>query len=51
MTTRARAWRALRADRMLFASAVAAFLLVAAISVGPPVLSHLLGHTSDEPFP
>ena len=50
MTRRARAWRALRTDRMLFASAVAAFILLAAISVGPPILSHLLGHTSDEPF-
>jgi len=36
---------------MLFASAVAALALVAAITVGPPILSATLGHTSDEPFP
>ena len=51
MSRRARAWRALRHDRMLFASAVAALALLASISIGPPILSHVLGHTSDEPFP
>lgn len=41
----------MRADRMLFASAVAALLLVLAITAGPPLLSALLGHSSDTPFP
>jgi peptide/nickel transport system permease protein len=43
--------RALRADRMLLASAVAAALLVLAITAGPPVLGAVLGHASDTPFP
>jgi peptide/nickel transport system permease protein len=51
VSRRGRAWRALRNDHMLFASAVAALLLLAAISIGPPVLSKVLGHTSDQPFP
>ncbi len=46
-----RVWRALRADRMLFASLVATLFLVGSITVGPPILSALLGHTSDQPFP
>jgi len=51
LSTRARIWRTLRGDKMLFASALAALLLLAAVSVGPPILSAALGHTSDEPFP
>jgi peptide/nickel transport system permease protein len=47
----ARVWRTLSGDRVLFASAVAALLLVASITIGPPILSAALGHTSDEPFP
>jgi peptide/nickel transport system permease protein len=46
-----RTWRTLRGDPVLLASAAAALALVAAITVGPPILHHLLGHTSDEPFP
>lgn len=46
-----RAWRALRADRMLFASAIAALLLVGSIVFGPPILSALVGHSSDTPLP
>jgi len=46
-----RAWRALRSDRALFVSAVAVLLLVALITVGPPILSAALGHSSDTPFP
>ena len=41
----------LRSDRMLFVSAVVALVLVAAITVGPPVLSQVLGHSSDTPLP
>jgi peptide/nickel transport system permease protein len=44
-------WRTLRGDKVLFASALAALLLIAAVTVGPPILSATLGHTSDEPFP
>jgi peptide/nickel transport system permease protein len=36
---------------MLFASALAAFCLVALITVGPPILSAILGHSSDTPLP
>jgi peptide/nickel transport system permease protein len=41
----------IRSDRLLFASAVAALLLFAAITVGPPILSAALGHASDTPLP
>ena len=51
MSTRARIWRTLRGDKVLFASAIATFILVASITIGPPILSAALGHTSDEPFP
>jgi peptide/nickel transport system permease protein len=44
-------WRAVRSDRMLLASAMAAGLLVLAILAGPPILSAALGHSSDTPFP
>jgi ABC-type dipeptide/oligopeptide/nickel transport system permease subunit len=47
----ARTWRTLRGDPVLLASAIGAFVLVAAITVGPPILHRLLGHSSDEPFP
>jgi peptide/nickel transport system permease protein len=36
---------------MLFASAAAALFLVASIVVGPPILSAILGHSSDTPLP
>jgi peptide/nickel transport system permease protein len=36
---------------MLLASAIAALLLVFSIVAGPPVLSAVLGHSSDTPFP
>jgi peptide/nickel transport system permease protein len=49
--TRQRLWRAIRADKMLLASLIAALVLIGSIVVGPPILSALLGHTSDEPFP
>jgi len=45
------AWRVVRSDRMLFASAVAAVFLVVSITIGPPILTRVLGHTSDEPLP
>jgi peptide/nickel transport system permease protein len=51
VSTLGRIWRTLRGDPVLLASAIAAFLLLAAVSVGPPILHHVLGHTSDEPFP
>src|SRR3954471_10228874 len=47
LTWYARAWRVLRADPVLLASAIGAFLLVAAIVVGPPILRVALGHSSD----
>jgi peptide/nickel transport system permease protein len=46
-----RAWRILRADKVLFASAVGAFVLIASITIGPPILTAALGHSSDEPLP
>ena len=46
-----RAWRIIRSDRMLFASAVAAVVLVFAIVFGPPILAKILGHGSDTPLP
>jgi peptide/nickel transport system permease protein len=46
-----RAWRIIRSDRMLFASAVAAVVLVFAIVFGPPLLAKILGHGSDTPLP
>jgi peptide/nickel transport system permease protein len=51
LSTPARIWRVLRGDLVLLASVVAAMLLLAAVAVGPPILHHLLGHSSDEPFP
>ena len=51
MSTRARIWRTLRGDKVLFASAIATFILVASVTIGPLILSAVLGHTSDEPFP
>ncbi|NUR75161.1 MAG: ABC transporter permease [Thermoleophilia bacterium] len=51
MSAGARARRTLRGDKVLFASALAALLLVASVAIGPPILSAALGHTSDEPFP
>jgi peptide/nickel transport system permease protein len=51
VSARARIWRTLRGDKLLFASAIAVLLLVAAITAGPPILTAVLGHTSDEPFP
>ena len=44
-------WRIIRSDRMLFASAVAAVVLVFAIVFGPPILAKILGHGSDTPLP
>lgn len=44
-------WRAVRSDRMLLASTIAALVLVFAIVAGPPILSAILGHSSDTPFP
>jgi peptide/nickel transport system permease protein len=41
----------LRADPVLLASAIGAFLLIASIVVGPPILRVALGHSSDEPLP
>jgi peptide/nickel transport system permease protein len=51
VSRRPRAWRVLRADPVLLVSAVGALVLLASITIGPPVLTHVLGHTSDEPFP
>jgi peptide/nickel transport system permease protein len=45
------AWRVVRSDPVLFASAIAALLLVASITIGPPILAKLLGHSSDTPLP
>jgi GNAT superfamily N-acetyltransferase len=50
VTWYARAWRVLRADPVLLASAIGAFLLIASIVVGPPILRVALGHSSDEPL-
>ena len=41
----------MRSDGVLFASAIAAVLLVMSITIGPPVLTRLLGHSSDTPLP
>jgi peptide/nickel transport system permease protein len=46
-----RVWRVLRSDRLLFASAIAALVLVLSITIGPPILTRLLGHSSDTPLP
>src|SRR4029077_16273673 len=46
-----RAWRVVRSDRVLFASAIAALFLAASITIGPPILSKVLGHSSDTPLP
>jgi len=46
-----RIWRVVRSDRMLFASSIAALVLVLAITMGPPILTRLLGHSSDTPLP
>jgi peptide/nickel transport system permease protein len=46
-----RAWRIIHSDRMLFASAIAAVVLVFAIVFGPPILAKILGHGSDTPLP
>jgi ABC-type dipeptide/oligopeptide/nickel transport system permease subunit len=44
-------WRVIRSDRMLLASTIAALFLVASITVGPPILAKVLGHSSDTPLP
>jgi peptide/nickel transport system permease protein len=36
---------------MLLASLIAALVLIGSMVVGPPMLTALLGHTSDQPFP
>jgi ABC-type dipeptide/oligopeptide/nickel transport system permease subunit len=51
VSRRARAWRTLKGDKVLFASAVAAVILTVSITIGPSILTRVLGHTSDEPFP
>jgi peptide/nickel transport system permease protein len=46
-----RVWHVIRSDRMLFSSAMAALVLVLAITIGPPLLTRILGHSSDTPLP